>query len=148
VKVILKQDVKGLGKKEDMVEVSPGHARNYLIPKKIAVEASEDNINIMKTRKKAEIHKKQKDFENAKSLAKKINETTLILSAKSGESGKLFGSITAKDICDKLNNEYNIDIDKRKLDLNDSIKSLGTFNIAVKLYPKVNSNLIVIVKKE
>ncbi len=148
MKVILKKDVKGLGKKEDMVDVSPGHARNYLIPKKIAVEANEDNINIMKSRKKAEMHKKQKELEKARELAEKINSTTLILNAKSGDSGKLFGSITAKEICDKLKSEFGLNIDKRKLELDDTIKSLGTFNITVKLYPKVNSNLIVIVKKE
>jgi large subunit ribosomal protein L9 len=148
MKVILKQDVKGLGKKEDMVEVSPGHARNYLIPRGIAVEASSDNINVMKTKKQAEKKKKEREFEKAQHMAEKIKAITLVIKAKSGENDKLFGSITGKDISEKLKKEFGIDIDKRKLELEESIKSLGPVEVNVRLYPEVIAKLKVLIEKE
>lgn len=148
MKVILKQDVKGLGKKEDMVEVSPGHARNYLFPRGIAVEASSDNINVMKTKKQAEKNKRQKELEKAQRLAEKIKEITVVIRAKSGENGKLFGSITGKDISEKLKKDFGMDIDKRKLELEDSIKSLGQAEVSIRLYPEVIAKLKVLIEKE
>lgn len=148
MKVILKKDVKGLGKKEELVEVNDGYARNFLFPRSLAVEANTTNINIMKTKKQAEDLKKEKELNSAKELAKLINETTLTIKTKSGENGKLFGSITSKDIVSQLKSKNNIDIDKKKLVLNDPIKTLGTTQVEVKLYPGVSSKLSVKIVEE
>ena len=148
MKVILKEDVKGLGKKDSMVQVSDGYARNYLIPKGIAVEANAVNISIMKSRKNAEKTRKDREFTQAKDLAKKLENITLILKAKSGESGKLFGSITSKDISDKLKSDFNLDIDKKKINLPDALKSLGSTEVEVKLYPQVSAKLTVRIERE
>jgi large subunit ribosomal protein L9 len=141
MKVILKQDVKNLGKKETMIEVSDGYARNYLIPKGLAVEANSTNINIMNTKKDAEKSKHEKELANAKNIAKQISDTTLAIKTKAGESGKLFGSITGKDIAEKLKKDYNIDIDRKKIIIDEAIKTTGTFDIEIKIYPGVSSTL-------
>lgn len=143
MKVILKQEVKGLGKKEELVNVSDGYARNFLFPKGLATEASASNINVMKTKNEAEKSKKDRELAHAKELAAKVNETVVILKSKAGENGKLFGSITSKDISDKLKAEFNLDIDKKKIVLPDTIKALGTFEVEVKLYPEVSAKLTV-----
>lgn len=137
MKVILKQDVKGLGKNEQMIDVSDGYARNFLLPKKLAVEANATNMNIMKSRKDAESTKKEREFLHAKELASKISSISLKIKAKAGENGKLFGSITAGNIADKLKTDFNIEIDKRKIVMHDAIKSLGTNILEVRLYPEV-----------
>lgn len=143
MKVILKQDVKGLGKKEDMVNVSDGYARNFLFPRGLAAEASASNINVMNTKKEAEKSKKDRELAHAKELAGKVGQTTVVIKSKAGENGKLFGSITSKDICDKLKADFNLDIDKKKLVLPEPIKSLGTTEVEVKLYPEVSAKLTV-----
>lgn len=143
MKVILKQDVKGLGKKEDMVNVSDGYARNFLFPRGLAAEASASNINVMNTKKEAEKSKKDRELAQAKELAAKVNEAVVVIKSKSGENGKLFGSITSKDISDKLKSDFKIDIDKKKIVLPDPIKSLGTTEVEVKLYPGVSAKLTV-----
>jgi large subunit ribosomal protein L9 len=148
MKVILKQDVKGLGKKEDMVNVSDGYARNFLFPRSLAVEASASNINVMNTKKEAEKTKKDRELSNAKALAQKVKEAVVVIKTKAGESGKLFGSITSKDISDKLKKDFNLDIDKKKINLPDSIKSLGELEVDVKLYPDVSAKLTVKVVNE
>ena len=148
MKVILKQDVKGLGKKEDMVNVSDGYARNFLFPRSLAVEASASNINVMNTRKEAEKSRKDRDLSHAKALAQKVKEAVVVIKTKAGESGKLFGSITSKDISDKLKSDFNLDIDKKKINLPDSIKSLGELEVDVKLYPEVSAKLTVKVINE
>lgn len=148
MKVILKQDVKGLGKKEDMVNVSDGYARNFLFPKGLAVEASANNINVMNTRKEAEKSKKDRELAQARELASKIKETTVVIRTKAGENGKLFGSITNKDVTERLKADFNLDIDKKKLNMPEAIKSLGTFEVEVKLYPEVSSKLTVKVTGE
>lgn len=143
MKVILKQDVKGMGKKENMVEVSDGYARNYLIPRGLAVEANATNLNVMNTKKEAERTKKERELQNAKVLAEKIKNTTVVIKAKAGENGKLFGSITSMDIASKLKSDFGLDIDKKKILLHDAIKTLGTMEVEVKLYPEVSSKLTV-----
>lgn len=143
MKVILKQDVKGLGKMEDLVNVSDGYARNFLFPRGLAAEANAGNINVMNTKKQAEKSKKDRELAQAKELALKVKETVVIIKSKSGENGKLFGSITSKDISDKLKSDFNIDIDKKKIVLPDPIKSLGTTEVEVKLYPEVSAKLTV-----
>ncbi len=148
MKVILKQDVKGLGKKEDLVEVSDGYGRNYLIPRGIAAEANSSNLNIMNTRKDAERSKKERELAQAKELGKKLSEVTVVIKGKAGDNGKLFGSITNKDIADRLKSSFKLDVDKKKIILPDAIKSLGTFEVEVKLYPEVSTKIKVKVELE
>ena len=143
MKVILKQEVKGLGKKEDMVNVSDGYARNFLFPKGLAAEASASNINVMNTKKDAEKSKKDRELAHARELAVKVGATTVVIKSKAGENGKLFGSITSKDISDKLKADFNLDIDKKKIVLPDTIKSLGTTQVEVKIYPDVSAKFTV-----
>jgi large subunit ribosomal protein L9 len=144
----LKQDVKGLGKKEDLVNVSDGYARNFLFPRGLAAEASASNINIMNTKKEAEKSKKDRELAKAKELADKLKEIAVTIKTKSGENGKLFGSITSKDISDKLKKDFSLDIDKKKIVLPEPFKSLGTFSIEVKLYPEVSAQLTVKIEHE
>lgn len=148
MKVILKQDVKGLGKAEDLVNVSDGYARNFLFPRGLAAEANASNINIMKTRKEAEKRKRDHELAQAKELAERLKSTTVVIKTKSGENGKLFGSITSKDISDKLKKDFKIDIDKKKIVLPEPIKSTGSFEIEVKLYPEVSGKLTVKIEEE
>lgn len=148
MKVILQQDVKGQGKKGDLIDVSDGYARNFLLPKKLAVPANEANLNIMNQKKQAEKNKKDKEISSAKELALKISQATVCIKAKAGENGKLFGSITSKDIADGLKKQHNIDLDKRKLLLEDSIKSLGALDVEVRLYEGITSKLKVKVEQE
>lgn len=148
MKVILKQDVKSLGKKESMVEVSDGYARNFLFPKGLAVEASASNVNVMNTKKEAEKSKKAKELANAKALAEKLKGITVVIKTKAGEHGKLFGSITSKDIADKLKSVHGIEIDKKKINMPDAVKSLGTFEVEIKVYPEVSAKLNVKIEQE
>lgn len=148
MKVILKEDVKTLGKKEELVNVNDGYARNYLIPRGLAVEASSGNINIMNTKKEAEKSKKDRELTQAKELAEKINKTVVVLKAKAGENGKLFGSITTKDVADSLKKNSKLDIDKKKIIMADSMKALGTYEAEIKLYHGVTGKLSVKIEQE
>ena len=148
MKVILKEDVKGTGKKGEMVNVKDGYARNFLIPRGLAVEATAENINIMKARKQAENTKKEKEMAKAREMAEKLGKTTVVIKTKAGENGKLFGSITSKDISDKLKSDYKIDIDKKKFNMPEPIRTLGTCEVEIKLYPEINAKLNVKVEQE
>lgn len=148
MKVILKQDVKGLGKKEDLVNVSDGYARNFLFPRNMAVEASASNINVMNTKKEAEKSKKDRELAHARELAARFKDIVVIIKTKAGENGKLFGSITSKDIADKLKANYKLDIDRKKIVMPESLKTLGTTEVEVKLYPEVSARLNVKVEHE
>lgn len=141
MKVILKQDVKNLGKKNSLVNVSDGYARNFLIPKGLAIEASASAINEMKMREGAEKSRKENELSNAQKLADKINGITIKFASKAGDNGKLFGSITSKDIADKLKKELKVQVDKRKIVLPDAIKSLGVYDIEVKLHAGISSTI-------
>jgi len=147
MKVILTQDVKDLGKKDSMVNVSDGHARNYLFPRKLAIEANAGNMNIMKQKNAAEKNKKDKQIDAAKALVVTLSEVTVTLKAKGGENGKLFGSITSKEIAEKLQADHKLDIDKKKIHLNDPIKTVGTFEVDVKVYPEITGKLKVVVER-
>ncbi|MBP5427507.1 MAG: 50S ribosomal protein L9 [Clostridiales bacterium] len=147
MKVILKKDVKSVGKVEQLVDVSDGYAKNYLIPKGLAVVADAKNVNIMKTKKAAEEKRIEKEKKSAKELQKKLKDVTVEIKAKSGGAGRLFGSITSKDIVEKLYADFAIDIDKRKLS-SDAIKTLGEHIIDVKLYTGINAKLKVKVTEE
>ena len=141
MKVIFLQDVKGKGKKGDIKEVSDGYAKNFLLPKKVAVEATNANLNDAKGKKEAIQHQKDVAEENARVLCAKINEITLNVTAKGGENGKLFGSVTSKDLSEQLKNEYKLDVDKRKFVLPDGIKSAGDYTIDIKLHPGIVAKL-------
>lgn len=148
MKVILQQEVKKLGKKGDIIEVSEGYARNYLLPQKLAIPATANNINIAKMQKAAEERKKERALEEAKLLAAQMAKIAITIPVKMGEGGRLFGSVTAKDIAEAIMKEHNLDIDKRKIELKDAIKSLGTFTVPIKLHPEVTTEIQVTVKAE
>ncbi len=141
MKVILTQDVKGQGKKGDMIDVSDGYARNFLFPKKLATEATKSAINEMKGQKDAAAYRKQKELEEAQELAKKVESVTVVLEAKCGEGGKLFGSVTNGEIADALKMTHHIVVDKKKLVLSEPVKTTGEFEIPVKLYQGVTAKL-------
>lgn len=143
MKVILNQDIKGQGKKGQLVEVSDGYARNYLLPKKLAKEATSQNINIMHGQQESEAYKKAMALEDAQTLCEKLKSMKVEIKAKAGENGKLFGSVTSKEITDELLKQYHVKLDKKKLVLPDGIKTLGTTNVDVKLHPGVTGQIIV-----
>lgn len=148
MKVILKQDVKALGKKDMLVDVSDGYARNFLLPKGLAMEATADNINNMNQKNHSEQLKKEKALAQAKELAEKLKEITVTIKTKAGENGKLFGSITTKEISEKLKEQHKLDIDKKKMVMDDSIKSIGTTTVEAKLHPGVSAKFTVKVVQE
>ena len=133
MKVIFLQDVKGKGKKGQMAEISDGYARNYLLPKKLAMEATPDAINTMRMNDKAAAEKAAKERAEALETSKKLREMTVVVTAKGGGAGKLFGSVTNQEIADALKAQSGIVIDKRKIVLSDSIKNVGTYTVQCKL---------------
>ena len=133
MKVILNQDIKGKGKKGELVNVSDGYARNYLLPRKLAMEATNENLNIMHGQQESAEYKKQTELEEAKAIAEKMKEITVVLKEKAGENGKLFGSVTSKDIAEALKMQHHIKLDKKKFVLPDGIKTLGVTVVEVKL---------------
>ncbi len=148
MKVIFLKDVKGTAKKGEMKEVSDGYARNFLIPKGVAKEATASSINDLKQQKNAEALRKQKEEQDAKDLAERLKDITVIIYSKAGDGGKLFGSITSKDIAERLEKEYKIEIDKRKILLDDHIKMLGSHTVPVKLHQNVTAEFRVEVKQK
>ena len=148
MKVILLQDVKGTGKKNQLVNVSDGYARNYLFTKKLAIEATVDNMQKLKEFNTSQTLKKQKEIEEAKELAKKIETLTIRIKVKSGDTGKIFGGVTSSQISEELKKQANIDVDKKKVILTDPIKLLGAYSISLKLYEGINAKLKVNVEKE
>ena len=141
MKVILSADVKGLGKKGELVNASDGYARNFLFPKKLAVEATDTNMKKVESEKKAVLAKEQAMLEEAKALAEKIEKLTVEIKTKAGEGGRLFGSVTSKEVSEKVEEISGIKIDKRKIDMSEPIKALGVKNVDVKLHPKVTAKL-------
>lgn len=137
MKVILLKDVKGVGKKGAVINASDGHARNFLIPRGLAKEATPGNMKVLEKQKSAQDKKKQEELEEAKALAEKISNVTVKLKGKAGDGGKLFGSITSKDIAEGLLKQHKIKIDKRKIQLDSPIKTLGALFVEVKVYPEV-----------
>ena len=147
MKVILLQDVKGQGKKGQLIDVSDGYARNFLLPRKLAQEATADNINTMKMNDKAAQEKCQKEREQALALSKVLKEMTLTVMAKGGGAGRLFGSVTNAEIADALQKQHKIDLDKRKIVLKEPIKNVGTYTVTCKLGYEVNADLTVEIKE-
>jgi len=143
MKVILLQDVKSLGKKDAIVEVSDGYGQNYLIPRKLAVVANAGNMNEVKQRKESLDNKARKELEAAKEYAAKLQDKTVTISAKVGENGKLFGAVSNKDIQDALKAQYNVDIDKKKIVLTEPIKNVGAHIVEIKLHSGVSVKITV-----
>lgn len=142
MKVILKADVKSLGKSGELVNASDGYARNYLIPKGLAIEANATALNEFKNKQKAEKFHKAEELKAAQELASRIEGKTVKLTAKAGANGKLFGSVTSKDVAEKVKAEFGEDIDKRKIVIED-IKSFGTYEAELKVYPGVTAKIYV-----
>ena len=141
MKVILLDNIKGVGKKDEIINASDGYARNFLFPKKLAVEANTENLAKLNNKKEAAIYKKDKEKQEAEELAKKLKGIMLKIKVKSGENGKIFGGVTSKEISENLNAQYNLDIDKKKIELKETIKTLGGFVVTIKLYEGVVASL-------
>ena len=148
MKVIFIQDVKGKGKKGEIKDVSDGFAKNFLLPQKMAVEATAANLNAAKGKQESIQYHKDMEEDNAKKLAEKIAQISLNISAKAGENGKLFGSVTSKELSEILKKEHGFDIDKRKFVLPDGIKSEGAYTVDIKLHPGIVAKLKVTVKAQ
>ncbi|WP_188207433.1 50S ribosomal protein L9 [Alkalibacillus aidingensis] len=148
MKVIFTKDVKGKGKKGEVKNVSEGYARNYLFKHNLAVEASKGNLKQLEGQKKKQEEQEQQELDEAKKLKETIENLTVELTAKSGESGRLFGSVTSKQIGEELKKTHNIKVDKRKIELDDPIRNLGYTNVPVKLHPDVTATLRVHVKEQ
>ena len=148
MKVILLDNIKGVGKKDEIINASDGYARNFLFPKKLAVEANSENMSKLKAKKQSEQYKKDVNKENAEKIAKKLDDITLTIKVKAGENGKIFGGVTSKEISEELKKQYKIDIDKKKIILNENIKNLGSFDISMKLFEGVTGKLKVKVISE
>ncbi len=148
MEVIFVKDLKGQGKAGDKKNISDGYAKNFLIPKGYAVEATASNLNNLKGKKESEAFKKQQELENAQMLKEKLENITVNLKAKAGDNGKIFGSVTSKDISDALFKKFGLNIDKKKIVLPDGIKEIGTFTIDAKLYPSVSGKIKVCVECE
>ena len=147
MKVILLQDVKGQGKRGQLVDVSDGYARNFLLPRKLAQEATADNVNTMKMNDKALQEKRQKEREQALALSKVLKDMTLVVTAKGGGAGRLFGSVTNAEISEALAQQHQIQLDKRKIIVKEPIKNTGVYTVTCKLGYEVNADLRVEIRE-
>ncbi|MBR7101797.1 MAG: 50S ribosomal protein L9 [Clostridia bacterium] len=141
MKVVLLQDVKAQGKKDQIVEVSDGYARNFLFPKKLAVPADAKVINDIKSKQSSAKHREEVERENARALSKKLGETTVTVTAEAGTDGRFYGAVTSKDIAEALKAQFAIEVDKRKILLDAPIKAFGTYKIEIKLYADISGKL-------
>ncbi len=147
MKIILLQDVKNLGKKGELVEANDGYARNFIIPKKLGVEASPKNLNDLRQQKLNEEKKQAEILAEAQKIAEELKDKVVKLSIRVGKEGKVFGQISTKEIADAAKKQFGLEIDKKKM-VSDGIKAAGTYKLAVKLHPKVTGELTVEVKEE
>lgn len=141
MKVILKADIKGVGKKDEVINASDGYARNFLFPKGLAVEANAENMSKLKAKQDSNAYKKSQEREEAQRIAEKLSKILLKVPVKVGENGKIFGGVSAKEISEILKSEYKIEVDKKKIELKETIKTLGVRTITIKLYEGVIGNL-------
>lgn len=148
MKVILTQEVKTLGKGGAIVEVSEGYARNFLFPRKLAVEATDNAVKQQKERERAQKAKEEKELAEAKERAKELEGRLVTLTAKAGEGGKLYGTVTTKEIAQGLKQQAELDVDKRKIELAEPIRALGTYEVPIKIHPQVTANMRIQVKAE
>lgn len=148
MKVILKQEIKALGKRGDIKEVSDGYARNFLLPKGLAMEATSGNLKVLADQKESAAKREEQENVEAQGLAKKLAGQSVTFKAKTGEGGRLFGSITAKDIVDQIKKEHNLELDKRKLEIDDAIKNVGAYPVKVHLYKGISVEITIKVVAE
>ena len=148
MKVILKEDVKSLGKKGEIVNVSDGYARNFILKTGKGIEANTKNLNDLKLKKANDDKVAQEHYEAAVELGKKIEAGKIEVSIKTGEGGKVFGSVSSKEIATEVKAQMELEVDKKKVQLKDAIKALGTYEVPIKLHPKVTAKLKVVVKEE
>lgn len=148
MKVILQQDVRALGRKGDIKEVADGYGRNFLIPKGLALEATPANIKLLNDQKASMAHRELQDEAEAKELAAKLKDLVITFKAKSGEGGRLFGSITAKDVVEEIHKKTHYDLDKRKLVIDDAIKTVGDHPVKIHLYKEISATITVKVVPE
>lgn len=141
MKVILKADIKGVGKKDEVINASDGYARNFLFPKNLAVEANNENMSKLKAKQNSAKFQKDQEREEALKIADKLSKILLKIKVKAGENGKIFGGVSAKEIAQELEKEYKIKVDKKKIDLKDTIKTLGMQIIEIKLFEGVIGKL-------
>ena len=147
MKVILLQDVKGSGKKGDLINAADGYARNFLLPKKLAMEATAGAINQKKIQDEAKAHHAQVELDNAKADRERLNGKMVTVTARAGKEGKLFGAVTAKEVASALSQQYGLNVDKRKVELPGEIRAFGTFEFDLKLHPGVVAKMKVMVKE-
>lgn len=143
MKVILLEDVKSVGKKGDIVEVSEGYGRNFLLPKKLAQPATAQNVNLAKQKAGSVAHKKAQEADEAKLLAAQLAKSEVTIPVKVGESGKLFGSVAGKDVAEALKKTYGVDIDKRKITLTEEVTSVGDYEASIRLHPEASAKVVV-----
>lgn len=148
MKVILLEDVKSLGKKGDIVEVSDGYARNAILPKKLGVEATGKHLNDLKLQNQHAEKVAAENLESAKELAKVVEQQKVVMKVKTGEGGRIFGSVSTKEIAQAAKEQTGLDLDKKKMQLSEAIKALGTYEVPMKLHPKVTAKLTVQVVEE
>ena len=141
MKVILKADIKGVGKKDQVINASDGYVRNFLFPKNLAIEANNENMSKLKAQENSKAYKKGQEKEEAKKIAEKLAGIQLKVLVKAGENGKIFGGVSAKEVSDLLKEEYKIEVDKKKIELKETIKTLGVRTLTIKLYEGVIGNL-------
>ena len=141
MKVILQQDIRGKGKRGQMIEVSDGYARNYMLPRKMAIEATPDNVNTMRMTDRANAEKRQREREEAFALSNHLKDMTVVVKAKGGGAGRLFGSVTTQEIADALKQTYDITLDKRKIVLDEQIKTVGLYTVRCKLGYEITADL-------
>ncbi len=146
MKVILLDNIKGVGKKDQIINAADGYARNYLLPKKLAVEANNENMSKLKAKEDSNKYKKDLEKQEAEAIAKKLKDIVLTITVKAGDNGKIFGGVTSKEISEELNKQYKIAIDKKKITMQQTIKTLGVFNVEIKLFEGVIGKLKVEVK--
>ncbi len=141
MKVILKADIKGVGKKDEIINASDGYARNFLFPKNLAVEANKGNMSNLKAKQDSAKYQKDKEKEAALKTADKLSKILLKIKVKAGENGKIFGGVSSKEIAQELLNQYKIEVNKKKIDLKETIKTLGVHNVEIKLFEGVIGKL-------
>lgn len=141
MKVILLENIKGVGKKDEIINANDGYARNFLIPKNKAVEANASNLAKLKSKQDSNAYKKSEEKKDAEEIKKKLSDVTLTIKVKAGQNGKIFGGVTSKEISEQLKQQCNVDVDKRKIEVKETIKNLGMFEIDLKLYEGVLGKL-------
>ena len=147
MKVILLQDVKSLGKKDQIVDINDGYARNFILPKKLGLEATGANLNTLKLQKQNEEKIAKENLEAAKKFAEELSKLTVITKIKTGENGRTFGSVSSKEIAEEAKKQFGVEIDKKKIVLEDAIRTFGTYEFTVKLHPEVQAKMKVRVEE-